>query len=79
MSFEIPLNVQGRAYQFEIQHHLRRDRIYDPDYGLSKDPHWYAKLEKDAIIGFLCRFRRQLVAGVEWSVEPRTESPVDHG
>ena len=77
MPYEIPFNANSRTYPYEIQHHLRRDRIYDPDYGLSRDPYWYSKLEKDAIFGFLIRFRRQMVAGAEWSIEGRTEDHDD--
>jgi len=69
----------ANVYTHELFEALRREIVYDPDYGLSEDPSFYEKLKKDAIVEFLVRYRAQLVAGndEEWDVEAEEDSKED--
>lgn len=66
-------------YVYELFEALRREIVYDPDYGLAEDADFFEKISKDAVIEFLIRYRCQLVAGSrdEWHIEPEEDTPED--
>jgi len=52
-------------------------RIYDPDYGTSREPDLYEKVRKDPIIASAIDLRLHGVAGKSWRLVPAGDSPVD--
>lgn len=69
----------ARIYSYEFMEALRRDFIYDPDYGMSEDESFYEKVSRDGTFEFLIRYRAQTVAGklAEWHVAPASDSKED--
>ena len=51
-----------------------RDWVYDPSYALAQDAEIYTKVLRDPVAAHAIRFRKHLVAGVEWHLEPASDS-----
>lgn len=47
--------------------------LRDPDFSLSQDPDAIEKLMRDPVVNFAVNFRKRLVAGREWFLEPIEE------
>jgi len=56
---------------------LHRDWIYDPDFALASDSEVYEKIMRDPVTAHAIRFRKHLVAGLEWRIEPASEDEQD--
>ncbi len=56
---------------------LYRDWVHDPSFALASDSSAYQKVMRDPIAAHAARYRRHLVAGPEWHVEPATGSETD--
>ena len=54
-----------------------RDWVYDPSFALSSDAEIYSKVMRDPVAAHAIRFRKHLVAGVDWRIEPASEEPND--
>lgn len=69
----------SHIYVYELFEALRREIVYDPDYGLAEDEGFYTKIQRDSMIEFLIRYRAQMVAGRddEWDVEPYNNTKQD--
>lgn len=67
----------GDLYAYALGAPTRGRRIYDPDYLLRNDSEGYAKLYRDAVIANALRYRRTLVAGRDWFLEPASPDPKD--
>jgi hypothetical protein len=52
-------------------------RLFDPDYGLSRDPDIYAKLMRDPDICGAIQTRLHAVAARDWKIEPYSDDPPD--
>jgi len=52
-------------------------RIYDPDFGLARDPDLEEKLMRDPEIYAAMRVRLNRIAGADWTIVPATDSPID--
>jgi phage gp29-like protein len=52
-------------------------RLYDPDFGLARDPDLQEKLMKDPEIYSSMRVRLNRIAGADWAVIPASDDPVD--
>lgn len=72
-----PVANESRLYAYELFEALRREIVYDTDYGLAEDETFYEKIEKDDHVAFLLRYRKQLVAGSSWHLEPGGDMPED--
>ena len=64
-------------YPYDLAAALRRYRVYDPDYGLYKDPEIYEKLAKDAAIFDADDTHNNMVAGSDWFFEAASDRPQD--
>lgn len=51
--------------------------IEDPSYALASDLEVYSKVLRDPVAAHAIRYRKHLVAGSEWTVQPASESPSD--
>lgn len=61
-------------YTQDLSMALRRaGYLQDPDYSLSQDPDAIDKMMRDPVINFAVNFRKRLVAGRDWSLEPVSE------
>lgn len=69
----------ARLYAYELFEALRREYVYDPDYGMSEDESFYEKLSRDATVKMLVDYRAHMVAGKrsEWHVAPASDSKED--
>ena len=56
---------------------LYRDWIYDPDFALGSDSAVYEKIMRDPVTAHAIRFRKHLVAGAEWRIEPASDEEID--
>lgn len=54
-----------------------RDWVYDPSYALGSDREIYSKIMRDPVAAHAIRFRKHLVAGVEWQINPASDTPAD--
>ena len=54
-----------------------RDWIYDPDYALASDSSVYEKIMRDPVTAHAIRFRKHMVAGAEWRIEPASDEDQD--
>ena len=52
-------------------------RVYDPDYAHVQDTEAWWKVRRDAVIAHAIQFRRHLVAGRDWFVEPGGPTDAD--
>jgi len=52
-------------------------RIYDPSYSLNRDYEVYEKLRRDTNIQHATTYRKHLVAGREWNVEPADDQDIN--
>lgn len=52
-------------------------RIYDPEFALRQDPEIYEKIRRDAVIAQALTFRKHLIAGRSWNIEPSGTEPAD--
>jgi hypothetical protein len=52
-------------------------RLYDPDYGLLRDPDLYEKLFRDPVLAGALEMRFHDVAGRNWACEPYSDDPAD--
>ncbi len=65
-------------YNQELSDSIRGTfRILDPSYALGQDTAVYLKLMRDPVVAHALRFRKHLVAGPEWRIEPASDSEVD--
>ena len=65
-------------YATELSNALKyRDWIYDPDYALANDSAVYEKIMRDPVTAHAIRFRKHLVAGAEWRIEPASDDEID--
>lgn len=65
-------------YVRELSHaFLRRDWIYDPAYALAKDHEIYQKILRDPVFEHVISYRKRLVAGRDWTLEPASKQPGD--
>jgi hypothetical protein len=71
----------GEAYQryvWDLTNAIAwRDWIYDPSYALSQDSDIYSKIIRDPIAAHAMRYRKSLVAGVEYTVAAGGDLPED--
>jgi hypothetical protein len=56
---------------------LRRDWIYDPSYAAAKDIEVYEKIRRDPVFAHVLDYRKRLVAGRDWVIEPASEDEKD--
>ncbi len=54
-----------------------RDWVYDPSFALDSDGEVYQKVLRDPVAAHSIRFRKHLVAGPEWRIEPASDSDQD--
>lgn len=54
-----------------------RDWVYDPSFALASDSDAYRKIMRDPVAAHAARYRRHLVAGPGFNIEPATDSEVD--
>ena len=67
-----------QRYATELSNAIRhRDWIYDPDYALSSDSSVYEKIMRDPVTAHAIRFRKHMVAGAEWRIEPASDEEAD--
>lgn len=50
-------------------------RVDDPDFALAHDIASIEKIRRDAVVQQLCAYRRHLVAGRDWHLDPGDDSP----
>ena len=81
MSNQIFPTGSQTAYQRYVQQlssaMLHRDWIYDPSYALKTDSDVYRKVMRDPVAAHALRYRRHLIAGPEWRIEPASDAPED--
>jgi len=52
-------------------------RLYDPDFGLARDPDLQEKLMRDPEIYSSMRVRLNRIAGADWAIVPASDAPID--
>lgn len=73
-----PTNLAHRHYSQALANAWRRrDRINDPDYAHIQDRDAWIKLQRDTGIWHAVKRRLELVAGLEWRIEPASEDEAD--
>src|SRR3990167_8579408 len=78
LSFASTGSVQGDQFNyFRRSALLSQNRLYDPSIALRSDPDIYDKVLRDPVIAHAIRFRKFLVAGSNWSIEPASEDEDD--
>ena len=67
-----------QRYAQELSNAIKyRDWIYDPDYALANDAAVYEKIMRDPVTAHAIRYRKHLVAGAEWRIEPASDDDAD--
>lgn len=54
-----------------------RDWVYDPSFAIRSDHAIWLKIQRDPVAAHAIRFRKHLVAGTDWTVNPATDSDED--
>ena len=71
-------NVNTDQYVYSLQSAYRANiRLYDPDYAIARDPAFKTKAMRDPIVQQALDIRLNMVAGKNWTVEPRSASAND--
>ena len=56
---------------------MMRDWVYDPSFALASDWDIYQKVMRDPVAAHAIRFRKHMVAGTEWRIEPASDDTGD--
>ena len=56
---------------------MMRDWVYDPSFALASDWDIYQKVMRDPVAAHAIRFRKHMVAGTEWRIEPGSDATLD--
>ena len=56
---------------------MMRDWVYDPSFALASDWDIYQKVMRDPVAAHAIRYRKHMVAGTEWRIEPGSDKPAD--
>lgn len=72
--------IEGRNFNADLYNHALSNayrvwtRLYDPAYGLARDPAIYTKVRRDATIAQAIDTRLHMVASRDWHIEPGDDS-----
>jgi hypothetical protein len=72
--------IEGRNFNADLYNHALSNayrvwtRLYDPAYGLARDPAIYSKVRRDATIAQAIDTRCHMVASRDWHMEPGDDS-----
>lgn len=76
--FNVKSHAAYQRYVQELTNAITlRDWVYDPSYALGADSSVYQKVMRDPVAAHAMRFRKHLVAGGQWNVEPASDDPND--
>ena len=56
---------------------MMRDWVYDPSFALASDWDIYQKIMRDPVAAHAIRYRKHMVAGTEWRIEPGSDRADD--
>jgi phage gp29-like protein len=56
---------------------MMRDWVYDPSFALASDWDIYQKVMRDPVAAHAIRYRKHMVAGTEWRIEPASDRTKD--
>lgn len=56
---------------------MMRDWVYDPSFALASDWDIYQKIMRDPVAAHAIRYRKHMVAGTEWRIEPGSDRQDD--
>lgn len=77
MTTIIPVGARANTYPRELASRLRQSQVWDPDLALERDEVIYEKIRADAVVAHAIEYRKHLVAGVDWSLEPASDADAD--
>lgn len=69
--------VSQDLYSWALGSAYRQYRLNDPSYALARDPMIDEKMDRDPKFAAASRYRRHLIAGRAWTIEPASDSPAD--
>jgi hypothetical protein len=75
--FSLLGNLSSYLYAQALTTALAQQRTWDPSYALRQDVEILEKLSRDAVTSHALRYRRLLIAGTGWFLEPASADPKD--